>query len=107
MRLTYIKEVNEALRETSFVKKHHEKIVCKLLSLLNKKEIEEFNRLKRMQPLSLKVEEVMKFLKNVQQHIKIDHFEGDINASTLLWSVCESLKIACRKIFFFDLQALV
>jgi hypothetical protein len=53
------------------VKQNHEAIVGQFLSLLGRKEIEEYHRLKRMQPLSIKIEEVVVFLKQARQHVSL------------------------------------
>jgi hypothetical protein len=33
--------------------------------------------------------------------------EMNVSPAIVLWSLCESLKVACRRIHFFDLQSLV
>lgn len=110
VKLTYIKEVNAALKEAHFIERNHKEVVLRFLSQLSKELVQEYQRLKKLQPLSIKLEDVILFIKKGKDFISqqdTDNHESHENPAILFWSICESFKLACRKLFFFDLGSLV
>ena len=107
VKLTYIKEVNAALMEAHSVERNHKEVVLRFLSQLSKELVLEYQRLKKLQPLSIKLEDVILFVKKGKDFISQQGSENAENPAILFWSICESFKLACRKVSFFDLGPLV
>jgi hypothetical protein len=52
------------------VDQNYQEVFFQFLSLLPKDLVEEFKKFKRMQPLSIKIEEVIVFFKRAKDHLK-------------------------------------
>lgn len=55
VKLTYIKQVSDGFKEAIYVDKNYTQIASEYLSLLSKDLVLEYQRLKRIQPLSMKI----------------------------------------------------
>lgn len=69
VKLTYVKDVYAALREAHSVERNYGEVVARFLSQLSKELVLEYQRLKKIQPISIKLEEVVLFIKKAKEFI--------------------------------------
>ena len=87
MRLNYIQHLTESFKEMVELNKNQSQIVESYLSLLTEDLLEEFISLKAMNPLSLEVEQVLRWMRRGQRLLEAEKLK--FSASDLLWAICE------------------
>lgn len=84
VKLTYLLHFCNSLREAKELEDKKSKILAKILSLLDKLQLLEYQRLKKIKPLSMKKEEVLLFLGSIKEKVKRD----DLPPQLVFWTIC-------------------
>lgn len=69
VKLAYVKEVYAALQEAHTIERNYKEVVARFLSQLSKELVLDYQRLKKLQPISIKLEEVVLFIKKAKEFI--------------------------------------
>jgi hypothetical protein len=102
-KLMYLQHVCGSLALASKAKQTHSVVLARWLSLLSPSLLIQYSALKRAKPLSVSVTDLLGLLRRSKGEL-----EGrELEWSRVFWAVCLDLRLACRKVHFFEVDSIV